>query len=289
MSASSHHWPCQQPYRDWRDPDWRDRDTRRGRERERERHARAHHELEAHRESLKSRAPARISLDDNSLNIWNQWKRNCNACDITAATLFDMHHVVDQVGFDDGADLGGWLDHFPNEQHGHFLCSFGKQWTADTFYENKPCKALIAELDGYIFTDEFGNEPSSYQTSGVVRVYWPRNIPAKYEGRAVRVSGDKGSVSQLLGVPTILFDDSEANALTHDHASPANASVVVKVGEKKSKHHMDFPGEYMYSQTWQHWLEIIKDFSLALGETEPRRERAQKKFFNCYYDVRSMA
>ena len=122
-----------------------------------------------------------------------------------------------------------------------------------------------------------------------MRVYWLRNIPAKYERRAVRVSGDKGSVSQLLGVPTILFDDSEANALTHDHASPANASVVVKVGEKKSKHHMDFPGEYMYSQTWQHWLEIIKDFSLALGETEPRRERAQKKFFNCYYDVRSMA
>ena len=134
-------------------------------------------------------------------NVWNEFLQATQSCrsSITAAALFDHHHVVDTLSHLEACTVGVELDHNPMVVS--YLCSFGWKYRQEAFFEDVPYRPMIAELDGFIFTDyRFGRNAD-------VDVYRERWMTPN----CVRISGDKGQVASLLRRPAILFDDKEAN------------------------------------------------------------------------------
>ena len=134
-------------------------------------------------------------------SVWNEFLHatQSSRSSIRAAALFDHHHVVDTLSRPEACTVGVELDH--NEVVVSYLCSFGREHRQKPFFEDVPYRPMIAELDGFIFTD--------YRVGRRARVdvyREPWMTPS-----CVGVSGDKGQVASLLRRPAILFDDKEDN------------------------------------------------------------------------------
>lgn len=160
-------------------------------------------------------------------------------CDETGVTnsasvsLFDHHNVIDEMDWDTAKKVGVALDHL--KDHASVLLSYGHSHRREAFLDDRPCYPMIAEMDGYIFTDVPQN------STNVVRVYqhdWMKNI-CNDRGYAqcaiIGVSGDKGQAASLLGKPAILFDDKEENIRQVLQADERNAGCLVRVGSNASR------------------------------------------------------
>ena len=133
--------------------------------------------------------------------MWNEFLEatQSSRSSITAAALFDHHHVVDTLSHPEACTVGVELDHNPVVVS--YLCSFSWKYRQRAFFEDVPYRPMISELDGFIFPDyRFGRDKD-------VDVYRERWMTPN----CVRISGDKGQVASLLRRPAILFDDKEAN------------------------------------------------------------------------------
>ena len=134
-------------------------------------------------------------------SVWNEFLHatQSSRSSIRAAALFDHHHVVDTLSRPEACTVGVELDH--NEVVVSYLCSFGREHRQKPFFEDVPYRPMIAELDGFIFTDY---RVGRRDRVDVYREPWM--TPS-----CVGVSGDKGQVASLLRRPAILFDDKEDN------------------------------------------------------------------------------
>ena len=134
-------------------------------------------------------------------SVWNEFLHTTQSSrsSITAAALFDHHHVVDTLSHLEACTVGVELDHNPVVVS--YLCSFGREHRQRAFFEDVPYRPMIAELDGFIFTD-YRHGRGAY-----VDVYRERWMTPNCVG----IRGDKGQVASLLGRPAILFDDKEEN------------------------------------------------------------------------------
>ena len=132
---------------------------------------------------------------------WSEFLRASNLHSLPwhAIALFDLHNVVDQMNFRDAVDVGVDLDH--TEWVLPLLCSFGHRYRQGTFDANLSYRPMIMEMHGFIFTD--------------FRVGWNNTIDVYRESwmppNCIGVKGDKSQVAELLGRPTILFDDDVNN------------------------------------------------------------------------------
>ena len=121
-----------------------------------------------------------------------------NAADVVdMAALFDHHDVVDTLDFDQACDVGACFDHAYDIAP--ILCSYGINHRLEAFDRNQPFAPMVAECEGHIFTDY---REGWHRNVDVYREYW---MPPSCIG----FRGDKGQVAQLIGLPTLLFDDKE--------------------------------------------------------------------------------
>ena len=81
-------------------------------------------------------------------SVWNEFLHTTQSSrsSITAAALFDHHHVVDTLSHLEACTVGVELDHNPVVVS--YLCSFGRGHRQKPFFEDVPYRPMIAELDG---------------------------------------------------------------------------------------------------------------------------------------------
>ena len=116
--------------------------------------------------------------------------------DSVSMTLFDHHNVVDEMSYDTAARVGVELSHLEN--HASILLSYGHRHRKATFDETRACFPMIAELDGYIFTDFRCNWNASvhvYQDDWMNEAYHDNG---RRQCAIIGVRGDKGQIAGLL-------------------------------------------------------------------------------------------
>ena len=85
----------------------------------------------------------------------------------------------------------------------------------------------VADL--FIFTEMLNRDPDK---DGPVDIWRHQGM----DYNMICISGDKGDAAQLLGLPTLLFDDREENlADVVNKGSAQNAGILVRKGEARDK------------------------------------------------------
>ena len=190
--------------------------------------------------------------------LWADWSELCHLRDARCVTMFDKHDVVDTLDWEEAADVGVSLDHLGYGTYNYMpviLCSRGIGWAHTAFQARAPWRPFVAELDGYVFTtDEKSRLP--------VRVWQLPHLPPK----AICTNGDKGTVSRLLGVPTLLFDDKERQIHRHNIAHRGNAGFVVKRGNQSREPHIR--GYAYRSESWT-WPVEAENFGIGKRALPP--------------------
>ena len=183
-------------------------------------------------------------------SVWNEFLHTTQSLrsSITAAALFDHHHVVDTFSHREACTVGVELDRNPAVVS--YLCSLGREHRQRAFLEDVPYRPMIAELDGFIFTDD------RHGKGAYVDVYRERWMTPN----CVETRGDKGQVASLLGRPAILFDDKEENVRRLRARSTQECTlggVVVRRGRKANDPVED---GFVEMNNCNDWVTAIKAF-----------------------------
>ena len=185
---------------------------------------------------------------------WEGWTRTCRLGGAKCVALFDQHGVSDKLTAQESLYVGVELDHLnsPGVCMPSLLCSFGHEHREAGFKDPRR-QAFMAELDGYIFTD--------------FRKLWGNTITARLlrdlHPKAIGLAGDKSSVSTLLGVPSLLFDDHEDVIDVHRRGHEFNEGIVVRLDGRRCGWR-ERPG-YRYSYDPKEWPGLVRDFGRRHG------------------------
>ena len=184
----------------------------------------------------------------------DQWREFCECTGLNhypdgVVVFFDQHNVVDTMTFDEACDTGTSLDHIENVNV--FICSYGRDHREETYSQEVEWCPMVAECDGYIFTDYC---EGYYQSIDVYRDDW-------MEPNTIGVKGDKGQIAKLMNKPVLLFDDREDNIERLRQRSSADAyldGVVVRRGTKA--HRRVNPG-FVIENNCNEWINIVRRFA----------------------------
>lgn len=163
-------------------------------------------------------------------DIFHRFCADTGLANCASLSLFDHHNVVDEMSWDTAVNVGVALSHIDN--HCSFLLSYGAAYRRMAFDENRDCFPMVAEMDGYIFTDVRCNASAAvhvYQDDWMTGV---RDDRGRRKCAIIGVSGDKGQVAELFDKPAILFDDREDNVIQVLQARRENAGCVARVGQR---------------------------------------------------------
>ena len=198
--------------------------------------------------------------------VWEEWVQECDLKGIKCLAMLDQNNVVNALSFNEAKLVGVALDHlnFDSRRIPTILCSYGKDHSHKAFDECDFCP-VINELWGFVFTDVRSHVGEN------VEVYPFRDLPDRFSGKAIRITGDKSHVSRLMGIPTILFDDNEDHILCHAKGHPNNMGIVVPwhiKGNKRICKRRTKPG-YRYEANPERWSAIIHRFGSDNGACDP--------------------
>ena len=166
-------------------------------------------------------------------NILRQFCWDVGIDECASISLFDHHNVIDEMKENEAKKLGVDLDHLMD--HRSVLLSYGHMHRRETFYQDRPYFPMVAEMDGYIFTDTTRGQTEKV---AVYQHEWMRNVcdDKGYEQcTIIGMTGDKGQAASLLGKPAILFDDKEDNVCQVLQADIRNKGCVVRIGSRSGQ------------------------------------------------------
>ena len=181
--------------------------------------------------------------------VWNQFLAAIKLQDYQMTCLFDKHGVIDTVDcWDEAARIGVALDH--EDDVCSLMCSYGRSCRQEITDRDKSWHPLSVELEGHIFTDK------ALRNTRAVNVYREHWMPEK----CVAISGDKKQVGQLLGKPSVLFDDrldilNDFRSASH----PAQPMGGVFCDRRSSAHFAASSG-VPFLPFPRSWLDIVHDF-----------------------------
>ena len=185
-------------------------------------------------------------------NIWREFKLATNLDDCEVVSLLDKHDVVDNMARHEAENVGVDLDH--KDYVCTLLCSYGKDKRLTAFDSSQPWYPMIAECDGYTFTDyHVGTHPSV----DIYREAW-------MDINCIGVRGDKGQLAQLTRKPCILFDDKERNIDLLRYRSTKECpldGVVIRTGDKRF---WNVQRGYARETNNLLWLEWVSTFRYSL-------------------------
>ena len=201
-----------------------------------------------------------------SQRILDEWKE---AVDIAYDTqgfmaLFDYRGVVNKLSPLEGGKVGLHLSH---QRQFNFLCSKGKKY-ADATVTESYSSPILAEFDGLIFAD--------YEEGRYERVKLRRD--EGWPNKAIRIAGDKGAITGLLGKPAILFDDKPINLYIFERSFPKNAGVYVNL-ERRRHPQAGYP---WYNCPYA-WPQVVDEYAGWLDHQatplfEPQAPDSQDRF-----------
>ena len=134
-------------------------------------------------------------------HTWREWIHRIGATHAATevVAMFDKHHVVDTLNWQDAVHTGNHMDHMDDVSS--VICSYGRSHQRDTWRRDADWFPFVCQIDGAVFTLTRDN---GYRMVDIEQV----------EGcgpHVITFSGDKGQVAGLLPLPCILFDDKEEN------------------------------------------------------------------------------
>lgn len=191
--------------------------------------------------------------------ILQEFRRDTGIDECSSISLFDHHNVIDEMDVHTAVEVGVALDHLTD--HRSVLLSYGHMHRLEAFASGRDCFPMVAEMDGYIFTDH------RRRRSNVVEVYqheWMKDVcdDKGYEQCAIiGITGDKGQAASILGKPAILFDDKEENIDQVIRADNRNAGCVVRIGS--TAHHgvrRCMPERSSVSREPAEWYDLSRRF-----------------------------
>ena len=208
-----------------------------------------------------SKRPRSVSVGIRHGNaVWNNFWSPLQHADTLG--IFDKHHVLDTMWFDEAAYVGVELDHI--EGMAGITCSRGRKWRQQLFAPDAPWAPMVAECEGYVFTDY----PVGYHRDvDVYREDWMAE-------NCIGVRGDKGQVASLLRRPCILFDDREDNVqqlLDRSTSLLPLEGIVVRRGRRRN----DWVDQgYFWSTDCLEWPGLLRDFNQRFGQTQTWSSRS---------------
>ena len=190
------------------------------------------------------------------------WREFCEAINLDydpdgVVALFDKHHVVDTLSFEEAVNTGVYMDHL--EGVTTLLCSYGKSHRRETFDRDQPWSPMVNECDGHIFTDMREGHPMV----DVYREPWMSDT-------CVAIRGDKGQAAQLLGKPVLLFDDDVANIASVRRRSRPGCYMDGVLVQRGRRSHRGTPRGYVADNDPFSWGRRMKKFALDPSDF-PRR------------------
>ena len=204
--------------------------------------------------------------------IWSGepiFRRFCSDLDLqhcSTISVFDHHHVVDQLDEDEAISLGIALEHV--DDHCSILLSYGFSHRQEAFDSTKRFYPMINELDAYVFADFRHNR--SYGVA-VYQDQWMKDTCRRMDKPQslinIGMRGDKGQVAELLGKPIVFFDDKEENVLQVLQAKQGNEAYVVRIGEMED-HPVRSIGGTAFTRTSDvsEWEALCKNFNSKHGQ-----------------------
>ncbi len=158
---------------------------------------------------------------------------------------------------DDSEHLAACLDH---TEVPFGVCSYSRnRRRAENVFDNKDTAPLLNEANFQIFT-EFRVHNNNEQ------VYAYR--PSSYPLTAIRLRGDKGTVSRLYQKPTILFDDGEPNLEVVRNSHPWSEGVHVG-------YFLDRRDRRRREQIFEQWMESVNNFAARVHERKEEQARRE--------------
>jgi hypothetical protein len=180
--------------------------------------------------------------------------------------MLDQNNVVNALSFNEAKIVGVALDHlnYDTRRIPTILCSYGMDRSHEAF-EEWDYYPVINELWGFVFTDVRSHDGKN------VEVYPFRDLPDRFAGKAIRITGDKSHISRLMGIPTILFDDKEDNIYYHAQGHPNNMGIVVPwlLRGTNRIHKRRTRAGYRYEADPERWSAIIHRFGSDNGSCDP--------------------
>ena len=177
------------------------------------------------------RSPTYTSVGEQ---IFERFQADTGLANCPSVSVFDHHGVVDKMLEEEAVRVGTALDHL--DHHCSFLLSYSSRrshYRQLAFDQNHAYFPMIAQLDGFIFTDLRRND------SPRVEVYqddWMISYDDCGRDKCARigVKGDKGQVVELFNKPTLIFDDHLDNVTQVLQVQRANAGCIVRFKPESS-------------------------------------------------------
>ena len=168
------------------------------------------------------------------------------------AVLLDFHHVIETVRTaEEASNFLSIVDKLRAEDVKFVGCSHGAGYMEVIFAGTEAYREIVSAMDGWIFTKEKWWD----RRFDVSRIRRTKQYP--HCRHKIVVNADKGFVSKVLGIPTMLFDDKIENAQAHDKEHPWNRSIIVKRGRKWW--HQEYP-PYIHDADISSWFWRIMDW-----------------------------
>ena len=182
-----------------------------------------------------------------------EWEEFCEASDFQyyhdgVVALFDQHHVIDTLSYEEAGATGVQLDHLNGVTV--LRCSKARSHRQSAFDQYARWWPMANECEGHIFTDY---DKGYHRTVDIYRESW-------MQPNCICVRGDKGQAASLLGLPCILFDDKEDNVRSLRRRSTPTTpldGIIVRRGRLVSE--WVEPG-FLASSDCAEWPGLVKHF-----------------------------
>ena len=187
---------------------------------------------------------------------WREWMHCIGATNAgtEVVAMFDKHHVVDTLSWEEAAHIGIEMDHMDDVSS--VICSYGRSHWRETWNRESPWYPFVCQIDGAVFTLNRDNGRRWVNIESI-----PGCGP-----HVITFDGDKGQVAGLLPRPCFILDDKEENVALVQEKGYWSGGVVfardgIPVGRRRRRGHRARPhATFQISDDPFQWPTLVQEF-----------------------------